>query len=88
MKLDWKDWTYDLFKSVIRSMCVAFTVWGGYTIKYEEVNLRDLMMCLLIAGVLRGVMAFLENRPLPEDLDDTKVAVKVKETKPGEKANE
>jgi hypothetical protein len=79
MTLNWKDWSYDLFRSVIRSMCVAFTVWGGYSIKYEDVNFRDLVMCLAIAGVLRGVMAFLETRPLPEDLDV------VKETKPGEK---
>lgn len=72
MKLNWKGWSYDLFRSVIRSMCVAFTVWGGYTIKYTDVNFNDLWMCLLIAGGLRGVMAFLETRPLPEDLEAKK----------------
>lgn len=50
-------------------MCVAFTIWGGYTVKYQEFSWTDLLMALLIGGVLRGLMGFLEKRPLPEDLD-------------------
>jgi hypothetical protein len=69
MRLNWKGWSYDLIQSVIRAMCVAFTIWGGYTIKYQEFNWTDLLMALGIGGGLRGIMAFLEKRPLPEDLD-------------------
>lgn len=69
MKLNWEGWSYDLIKSVVRSCCVAFTVWGGYTIKYQDFNWTDLGMAIAIAGGLRGVMAFLETRPVPEELD-------------------
>lgn len=62
--------------------------WLGIEVKYQELNLRDLGWCILFGGVVRTVLHFLETSPLPEDLDETEVAVKVKETKPGEKANE
>lgn len=71
MKLAWRSWTYDLLQSLIRSIGVSGSAWLGIEIRYRELNLTDLGYCLLFGAVARTLFHFLENRPLPEDLDAT-----------------
>lgn len=69
MRLNWKGWSYDLFRSVIRAMGIAGGVWAGYEVKYQEINLNDLWLAILVAGGLRALLGFLAEHPLPDDLD-------------------
>lgn len=69
MRLAWKNWTYDLVKNLIRSIGVSGSAWLGLEIKYRELNLADLGYCLLFGAVARTLFHFLENEPLPRDLD-------------------
>lgn len=69
MRLNWDHWTYDLFASVIKAMAVTLGVWGFYTIKYQDLVWSDLWQACLVAALLRGLMPFLEKRPLPEQND-------------------
>lgn len=66
MKLAWDHWTYDLFAATIKAVCVTAGVWGFYTIKYQDLVWSDLWQACLVAAVVRGLMPFLEKRPLPE----------------------
>lgn len=72
MRLNWRGWSYDLFQSLIRSMGVAGSAWLGISVKYKELNLEDLAYCMVFGAVARTLFHFMENRPLPEDIDATK----------------
>lgn len=50
-------------------MGIAGCVWGGYELKYGEINWNDLWLALLVAGGLRALLGFLAEHPLPEDMD-------------------
>lgn len=72
MNLDWSHWGYDFFKELLRSVGVSGSAWLGMEVKYQEINLEDLGWCVLVGGVVRTLLHFLETRPLPEDLDAVK----------------